>query len=93
MPIITWIMGLVGPIAIRALVALGFSAVSFAAVNTMANALVNIATTNWASMPATVLALATLSGIPQVLGMIAAAYLGRVSIWAVQNGTKYLLNK
>lgn len=91
MPLAAWLLTMVGPMAIRVICALGFTAVSFAAVTTASNALVSLAQSNWAAMPVAVLQLSTLSGIPQALGMIVGAYVGRVGVWAAMNGTKYLL--
>jgi len=91
MPLAAWLVSLVGPMAARALIALGFTAVSFAGVTTAMTALVNLAQTSWSSMPANVLAIASISGIPEALGMITSAYAARVAVWAVQNGSKYIL--
>lgn len=91
MTISQWLVALVGPIAARVLVSLGFTAVSFAGVTALTDQLVQMAKDQWAALPSAVLQLASLSGIPQALGMIFGAYLAWVGVWAVQNGTKYLL--
>lgn len=93
MPLVAWILSLVGPIVIRAVLALGFSAVSFAAVTTICNQLISIAQNNWSLLPVVVLQLASLSGVPQALGMLFAAWVARVSLWAAVNGTKYIFSK
>ena len=90
MPLVAWILSLVGPVAIRALIAIGFTAVSFAGVTTASNALISIAQTAWAGMPLTALQLASLSGIPECLGMVLGAYVARLAVWAAANGSKYI---
>ena len=86
----TWIVGLVGPMVIRAIIALGFSAVSFATITQVMNGLLSIAQQSWSALPLTVLQLASLSGIPQGLGMVFAAWMARATLWVAVNGTKYL---
>ena len=91
MNISSFLLGMAGPLAVRVLLALGFTAVSFAGVTVALNQLMTIAKDNWASMPVDVLAIASLSGIPQALGMIASAYAARVAVWVTQNATKYVV--
>jgi hypothetical protein len=91
MNLVAWIMGLVAPIVIRGLVALGFTAVTFTGVSALAGQLITIAQNNWASLPTAVLQLAEVSGIPEALGMIAGAYVARVALWASINSVKYVL--
>ena len=87
----SWIIAAVAPIVIRVVVALGFTAVTFTGVTALSNQLITIAQNNWSTLPVSVLQIATLSGIPQSLGMIAAAYVARVGLWASINGVKYVL--
>lgn len=68
-----WFVSLVGPVVARAIIALGFTAVSFAGVTVAMSSLVTLAQNNWSSVPTTVLQLASLSGIPEALGMIMSA--------------------
>ncbi len=91
MTLVAWLIALIGPMAVRVIVALGFTAVTFTAVSVLANELISIAQSNWAGLPLTVLQLSALSGIPEVLGMISAAYMARVATWASINGIKYVL--
>jgi hypothetical protein len=91
MNLVTWLLGLVAPFAIRAVIALGFTAVTFTGVSVAANSLITIAQTNWSALPTNVLQLSEISGIPEVLGMIAGAYIGRVAVWSALNGVKYVL--
>lgn len=91
MNIFAWLLTALGPIVVRAVIALGFTAVTYTGVTALVTSLVTTAQTNWASMPATVLQLATLSGIPQVMGMIFGAYMARVAMWAAVGAARYVL--
>jgi hypothetical protein len=77
--------------AARALIALGFTAVSFAGVTTAMSSLVSTAQSSWSALPYSVLSLASMSGIGEALGMIMSAYAARIAVWAASNGTKYIL--
>lgn len=85
-----FLVAAVGPLAIRALVAIGFAAVSFAGVTTAFQGLTNYAQTQWAGLPAAVLQLATLFAVPQALGIIFGAMAARIGIWAAANGSKLI---
>jgi hypothetical protein len=80
----------VGPLAIRALVAIGFGVVSFAGVQTAFSALTSYAQQYWAAMPADVLALVGLCGFPTAIGLVFGAMVGRIALWSVANGSKLL---
>lgn len=86
-----WLMAALGPLVIRAVVALGFTAVTYAGVTTLVSQLVTMAQNNWAAMPTAVLQLAALSGIPQVMGMIFGAYMARIAMWAAVGASRYVL--
>ncbi len=86
-----WLLSVLGPFAIRVMVALGFTAVSYTGVTALVSQLVSIAQNNWASLPTVVLQLATLSAIPQVLGMIFGAYAARVAMFAGVGAARYVL--
>ncbi|WP_070270665.1 DUF2523 domain-containing protein [Duganella sp. HH101] len=89
--IATFLMGLIGPLVLRAIVALGFTAVTYTGVTALVSSLVSSAQSNWSAMPSAVLQLAALSGIPQVMGMIFGAYMARVAMWASVGAAKYVL--
>ena len=91
MNIAAWLLTLVGPLVIRVIAALGFTAVTYTGVTALINQLVSTAQQNWSAMPTAVLQLLTLSGIPQVLGMIFGAYMARVAMWAAVGAAKYVL--
>lgn len=86
----TWALALVGPVVARAVIALGFTAVTFSGVELAANQLVAMAQANWSSMPLAVLQLASLSGIPEFLGMTFGAFVARLAMWAAVGASRYV---
>jgi hypothetical protein len=86
-----WLMTLVGPMVLRAVISLGFTTITFAGVTALVNSLVASAQSQWSSLPVAVLQLASLSGIPESLGMILGAYIARVAMWQAVAGAKYVL--
>lgn len=92
MNIATLLMALVGPMAVRVLIALGFSAVTFTGVTLTSNALISYAQNSWSGIPLDVMQLASLSGIPEFFGMVFGAYVARVSMWAVVSASRYMFN-
>lgn len=80
----------IGPLAIRALVAIGFGVVSFAGVQVAMNALTGYAQTYWAGLPGAVLQLSTLCGFPTALGLVFGAMAGRLAVWGYINGSRLL---
>lgn len=58
----------------RVMTAIGFQAITFAGISALVAQLVSMAQEKWSAMPAAVLQLAALSGIPESLGMIFGAY-------------------
>lgn len=91
MTIAAWLLALVGPLVVRALIALAFTAVTFTGVTAIVDQLVTLAQNSWASLPSNVLQLCALSGIPEVLGMIFGAYAARVAMWAAVGATRYVV--
>lgn len=86
-----WLLTLAGPLALRAMAALGFSVVTFTGVTSSVAALVALAQDNWSALPVAVLQLASLSGIPEFLGMVMAAYTTRMTIWVAVNSTRFIV--
>lgn len=86
-----WLVALVGPLVVKGLIALAFTAVTFTGVTQVVQQLVDLAVANWASLPTAVLQLCALSGVPEVLGMIFGAYSARVAMWAAVGATRYVL--
>lgn len=92
MNLATWLMGLIGPLALRVLTTLGLGTVTFTGVTLTMQSLIDSATSNWSSIAADVLALASIAGIPQALGLIAGAMVARVGVWAAVSATKFVFN-
>lgn len=90
MNLAAWLLAMVGPLVVRGLIALAFTAVTFTGVTELTSSLVSTAQSNWASLPANVLSLCALSGIPQALGMIFGALNARVAMWAAVAATRYV---
>jgi hypothetical protein len=90
MNIATFLLSMVAPMVVRAIIALGFTAVSFVGVTDLTASLVSTAQSNWSSLPAAVLQLAALSGVPQSLGMVFGALNARVAMWAAVAATRYV---
>ncbi len=88
-----WLMGLVGPLALRVMAALGFVAVTFTGVVELTNQLVEAAVDNWSAIPSAVLQLVSLSGIPEVLGLLFGALTARVAMWAAIGLSRYVFKK
>lgn len=80
----------VGPLAIRALTLIGFSAVTFTGVMELVNALISQAQASWSSMPVVMLSLASLAGVPQALGLIFGAFVARATLWIGASASKLL---
>lgn len=93
MPIAAWLITLVGPLAMRVLLAIGFSTVTFTGVTIALQALIDSAVTNWASLPGDVLGLAGVAGIPQSIGIICGAMVARAGMWAAVSATRFVLGK
>lgn len=87
----SFILALVGPVLVRAIIALGFTAVTFTGITVLTDSLVEYAQSSWSAVPLTVIQLASLSGIPEFLGMIFGALVARVAISASVGASKYVL--
>lgn len=93
MNIATWLLQLVAPLVVRGIIALGFTAVTFTGVSALSNSLVQTAQQNWSAMPATVIQLCSLCGIPESLGMIFGALLAVLALRASVGFSKFVLKK
>ena len=92
----TWgafLLQAVGPLAVRVLSVLGMSVVTFAGVSELVNQLIASAVGSWATLPAAVLGLASLSGIPEALGMVCGAMVARATLWAATSATKLMFRQ
>lgn len=87
----SFFMSMAGPLAMRVLIALGVGTITFTGVTAALQGLITQAQTNWSSVGAAVLQLASLGGVPDGLGIIAGAMTTRVAIWAAASATKFLV--
>ena len=92
MNLATWLLSMAGPLVLRALTVLGIGTMTFTGVTESLNTLIGMAVTNWASLGSDILALASLAGIPQSLGIICGAMTARVGLWAAASATKFILS-
>lgn len=86
-----WLMALIGPFVMRGIIAAGFTTITFAGVKAIVDQLVVQAQTGWQTLPAVTLQLASIMGLPELLGMLFGAY---VSVFALKQATgltKYVL--
>lgn len=75
MTLLNWILALIAPILVRAVGALGFSAVAYVGVEALIQTMITAAVDRWAGLPAYVLQLASVGGVPEALGMVFGAYI------------------
>lgn len=92
MNLASWLLSMAGPLVLRALTVLGIGTLTFTGVTASLQALIDMAVTNWASLGADILALASLAGLPQALGIITGAMTARVGLWAAVSATKFILS-
>jgi len=85
-----WLMLMVGPLVVRGLAAVGFTAVTFAGVDVLVKQLVANAQTSWSAMPFAVLQLATLGGLPTALGVVFGAAAGRFALKFAVGASQYI---
>lgn len=88
--VVAFILALVAPIVIKAIAAAGITAVVFVGVDTMVGAMNTYAQTAWSSLPVNVLQLATLSGIPDCMGLILGAYFTRFTMQFATGAAKFV---
>lgn len=93
MTIAAWFLAMIGPLVVRGIIALGFTAVTLTGLTALTNQLVEMAQNNWSALPASVIQLASLSGIPEVLGLILGSYVARMTIFASFGASKYVFKK
>lgn len=92
MTLATWLLSMAGPLVLRVFTTLGLGVMTFTGVTASLQGLIDMATSNWASMGADILALASIAGLPQALGIICGAMTARVGMWAAVSATKFLLS-
>lgn len=85
------LMGLAGPMLLRALTVVGVGTVTFTGVTQALEALITNMQSSWSALPAAMLALASIAGVPQALGIVVGAQVARVALWAASSATKFVL--
>lgn len=80
----------IGPLVIKALLAIGIGTITFTGVTVALQGLIDIAVNNWAGVPAAVLQLASLAGIPQSIGIVCGAMVARTSMWVAVSATRWI---
>lgn len=88
MSIWSFLLAAAGPIALRVLATVGAVVVSVVGVDAGVQALVARAQAGYASMPVEVLQLAALAGVPEGLGIVLGAVLGRAALWAALSAAR-----
>ena len=86
----SWLLSIVGPLAVRVLSVLGLSVVTFTGVSTVVSDLIASAQSSWSALPSAVIGLASLAGVPVALGMVCGAMVARASLWAAASASKLL---
>lgn len=89
--IASWLLAMVAPLVVRAIISLGFTTMVYTGVTELVNSLIATAQNNWASMPLTALQLGSLAGLPEALGMVMGAYLGLLALWAAKGTARFVL--
>lgn len=93
MPLAVFLMGLIGPLAVRVILSLGFSLVTYTGVTVALDALISYSRTNYNALPADVLALAGIAGVPEGLGLIFGAMTARIAVFMASSATKWVVTK
>lgn len=83
-------MSLAGPLVLRAIAAIGFTSVTFVGVQAVVDQLIGYAQTSWSTVPAAMMQLASLAGLPEAAGLICGAFIARITLWSAANATKLL---
>lgn len=90
MNLATFLMGMAGPLAMRVLMTIGFTAISFTGVQAVFDGLVTAAQGYWSSLPVAVLQLGSIMGIPEGFGIILGAYAARLALWLATSQTRLI---
>lgn len=88
----SWLLTIAGPMVLRVFTLLGIGTITFTGVTSSLQSLIDMATSNWASVAGDVLALASIAGVPQCVGIVCGAMVARVGMWAAISATKFFLS-
>lgn len=86
----TFLMAMIGPLVIRALIAVGFGAVAFTGITELVGGLVSSAQAAWGGVSGAALAIASLAGVPTALGFIFGAFVARATLWVGASAAKLI---
>lgn len=86
--LMVWLLALAWPIARKVLVMLGIGWMSYEAITTLINNVIQHAQSNWGQMTGAALQICSVGGIPSVLGIITGALVARGTFIAVGRFTK-----
>ncbi|MDO5625551.1 MAG: DUF2523 domain-containing protein [Pseudomonadota bacterium] len=90
MPLVVWILGLIGPVVGRVLVSLGFSVVTVVGMDIAIGLLKNQVVGAASSLPADTLALFLMAGGGYAINMIFSAISFRLAYWALTKATRII---
>jgi len=90
--LVTFLLGMAGPLVSRVLMAIGFSVVTVVGLNTVVGQLKGYFLDQLALVPAAGLELALLSGVGTAIGIIFGAITTRMVLWQINNATRILGN-
>jgi len=88
-----WLLGLAGPVVVRALTYLGITLLTITGVQEAVQGLISMAQTSYAGMPSAVLGLCYLAGIPTALGIVWGAFNARLALWIAVSSTRWVTGK
>ncbi|WP_144153288.1 DUF2523 domain-containing protein [Paraburkholderia sp. BCC1885] len=87
-----WLMGLIGPLVLQALLAAGFGLVTVVGADTAVTALLDLVSQNVGLLPNDLLSLMALAGVFQALSFIGSGIVARVT-WQGWSSIKKLVIK
>ncbi len=90
MPLGTWLLGMMGSLTAKVLMALGFSVVSIVGMNTVFEQLRTMFLSYSQLVPAAGMNLALLAGAGEGAGIIFGACLTRLALWQIANAKRIL---
>lgn len=93
MTLAQFLVSIVGSLVVRAVIALGFTAVTFTGATGIWSSLLSLAQSSWSGIPLATMQLATLSGIPQGIGTVFGVYAGLFALKAAVGGLKRFVLK
>ena len=81
--IAVWLMGLSVPLVKKVLVALGIGALTYAGLSTIGSQVQAAVVSSWGAMGSTTLAILSIAGVTQSVGIILSALSARIALIAV----------